>query len=165
MDFKTKIGEKNISSPRLGVMEGERLRGRVSLVLAQGIKSATGHTIGEFFRDEALPKAENGASGDSSENTLLQLFNRGASFRIGVDWEGLLELIKDCCEQCTLTTKDYSEPLKIDDLDFYNEEHVKLFAWYVESHLGNFTAWKKVKPLLMKGLIGFLQDAVKDFKA
>ena len=171
-EFKTEVEGKKISCTALGVIEGERLRGRVSLIFAKALHRATGQTLSDVFRDGINIDGNEGDNTNNAEddaNWIIELANRGAAFRMGIDWEELLVLIGYCCGMCTLTTtnvntgKPFTEKLNIEDLEFQKEEHIKIFYWFLECQLGNFTAWKRAKSFGKKYFQELINDAMKKY--
>lgn len=156
--FNTKIGDKTITCEALGVREGMAFQGRFTRVMADGLKSAFGKDIVEIFKEGV----ELDDGGDQFGASLIMSFiSTFAKFRDGADWDDFQSLVIDACEMCQMKTKDYVEPLKVDDLSFVEHEQYKIFFWFVECQLGNFTAWKFVKKYLSQMAGDFLGGGKK----
>ena len=151
-EFKLKLGDKKsaktILCKSLNVRDGMEYKGRVSKVLAQGLKAALGQDISEVFKSGINAKGLDETT--TTANIFTNLAIASVDFRLGIDWEEFMELVIDSCEMCELQTKDFVEPLKVDDLSFPESEHYKIFGWFLECQLGNFIAWSKLKPLILE---------------
>lgn len=151
-EFKLKLGDKKstktILCKSLNVRDGMEYKGRVSRVLAEGLKAALGQDISEVFKSGINSEGLDEAT--TTANIFTNFAIASVDFRLGIDWEEFMELVIDSCEMCQLKTKDFVEPLKVDDLSFPDSEHYKIFGWFLECQLGNFIAWSKLKPLILE---------------
>lgn len=157
--FSTKIGKKKISCTALGVREHLDLEGRISLVLAQGLKSAFGQSVSDVFKDgvSIVPVDDEEKKEETTgANMIIAAMDSSLTFRRNTDWEALIQLIEDCCSYCKLEGEKTAEQLHMNDLDPLTREHYQVFFWFVECQLGNFTAWKQAKKLIGAALADLL---------
>jgi len=154
--FTLKLSKKKITCEALGVREGMAFKGRVTQVLADGLKAALGKDVADIFKTGiSIGDAEGEGVSDEAQSTadaLTGIAIASIDFRRGVDWDEFTSLVIDACEMCKLETKDLVQDLDVDDLSFGKGEHYKVFFWFLECQLGNFIGWKKLKPLIIQHL-------------
>ena len=160
--FTLKLGKTKITCEALGVREGMALKGRVTKVLADGLKAALGKDVADIFKTGiTMAETENKDASQSDDaqslpdtqslaDALTGLAVASIDFRQGVDWDEFTDLVIDGCQMCKVETKDLVQDLDVDDLSFGKSEHYKVFFWFLECQLGNFIGWKKLKPLIME---------------
>lgn len=171
--FELKLGDRIVKCEAINVIEGMELTGRVSHVLADGLKSAIDKDISDIFKGDIAPKGvipnpDEEETEDNSDDAMFfakmitELVVSSVNFRLGIDWTQFSSLVVDCCEKCTMVStnkengKTFSESLRANDLNFRENEQYKIFGWYLECQLGNFIGWKQVKK--------FLAEKARDFQ-
>ena len=166
--FTLKLGKQKITCEALGVREGMAFKGRVTQVLADGLKAALGKDVADIFKTGiGIGEAEGESVSDEAQSTadaLTGIAIASIDFRRGVNWDEFTDLVIDACEMCKLETKDLVQDLDVDDLSFGDGEHYKVFFWFLESQLGNFIGWQTVKPLIAQHLQASIRGAMSNSK-